>query len=164
MARAIKTAARVGSAAKLLEGVTVLETISRAIRIGRVARFALRSGVWGAAIDGGLGGFEALWALQKGELNADEARSHVLRRSTSGFVIGAAGSACAFVAVTYAGPGFAALAAGTLGAAGASKLFNHFVPPSPMEGVKAAGKGAGKSGVKRAKAKPAARTVRRRKA
>lgn len=144
--------------------VTELAHAARRIPAGPLARLTLRSGLWGAAVDSAIGGVEAWWAVRKGA-DPEIAKGHILHKAANGFVVGSVGSLCAAVALSVSGPGLVAFAAGSLGAAGASRLFNKAAGPSPLkEARETQRKTAKKRAVRRTATKTAKRRTRRAKA
>jgi hypothetical protein len=106
--------------------------LSEVADAGHVLRGALRSGVFGAAVEGAIGTIEGGFALFDGH-TFDAASRHVVRKVGGGFVVGTAATMAAEAAAVLIGVGFPAVVGGLLGGVVTAKIVGRVLGPSPLE-------------------------------
>jgi hypothetical protein len=95
---------------------------------------AMRSGMFGAAVEATIGGVEAAIGMWDGH-GAEAAARHVGRKAAGGFIVGSAASVSAAAVGAVIGPGLPALFGGLVGAGIVAKLVGRAMGPSPIEGT-----------------------------
>lgn len=96
--------------------------------VKQVAYICGRAGVAGAIVDGSMGGFQALKAMQAGKIDGKQAAIHASAEAGCGFVTsssGTAGTVLAFMLTGSMGP--AALAAGMGASVGSRYVYRQIV-------------------------------------